>query len=102
MRHVSFDIIGAVSVLLLIAACASIGCGSELRPPSDRDPVSPKAPQAAFDAGPNPLGATLSAATAPADGMSGMPGMSGMSGMPGMSMPMPSASSAPAPSGPRR
>lgn len=92
MRHVSLKI-GAVSVFF------SIACGGELRAPSERDPVNPRAPQAAFDAGANPLGAGLSAAPPPSDDMSGMSGMPGMSGM---TMPMPSSSTAPASSGPRR
>lgn len=86
MRHLSLKI-GAVSVFFAIA------CGGELRAPSERDPVNPRAPQAAFDAGANPLGAGLSAAPPPSDDMSGMPGMT---------MPMPSSSTAPASSGPRR
>lgn len=45
----------AVATHLMLAACA----GGDVDAPSPRDPSSPRAPEASFDAGPNPLAATL-------------------------------------------
>ncbi|MDB4934286.1 MAG: hypothetical protein JWP87_1258 [Labilithrix sp.] len=49
------------TVCLVITACA----GSDLPAPSPQHAASPRAPEAAFDPGPNPLDAGVAPSTAP-------------------------------------
>ena len=50
-----------IEAVILAIALLSAGCaGGDLDAPSARDPSSPRAPEAPFDAGTNPLSAVLS------------------------------------------